>query len=33
MSIASVEEFLLSHGDDDVKHKLRALLKAAALKL
>jgi hypothetical protein len=33
MSIVSVEEFLMGHGDDDVKHKLRALLKAAAIKL
>lgn len=29
MSIASVEEFLMGHGDDDVKQKLRAFLKAA----
>lgn len=28
MSIASVEEFLMGHGDDDVKQKLRAFLKA-----
>jgi hypothetical protein len=28
MSIASVEAFLIGHGDDDVKQKLRAFLKA-----
>lgn len=30
MSIASVEEFLMGHGDDDVKQKLRAFLKVTA---
>jgi hypothetical protein len=33
MSIASVEEFLMGHGDYDAKQKLSAFLKAAAIKL
>ena len=33
MSIASVEEFLMGHGDDDAKQKLSAFLKTAAIKL